>query len=125
MRPRPRIRYMAINCDTCGNPVTSTRPDVKYCSGRCRTVAYRKRHEPDRAPVKRRPLSEAYGETVYDLGRRVDRLGRLTDDDRFRRNRDLLSQRTLPNLLRARAALDRIILELDPSQADGLVTDHE
>jgi len=76
---------MELICDTCGAEFTA-RAGAKYCSGRCRTLAYRRRSGESTEPRRRRPLPEAFWETAYDLERKADRLERLAEDDRFQRN---------------------------------------
>ena len=44
---------MELTCDRCGRTFTAARADARYCSGKCRTDAYRVRKDPNRPPVKR------------------------------------------------------------------------
>ena len=73
---------MEQTCDGCGRTFTTTRP-AKYCSGRCRTTAYRKRHEPDRPEPRHQPLPDALHKAVPDVRRSVRRLLDLTRDERM------------------------------------------
>lgn len=74
----------------------------------------RARLEGERPKRRRRPLADAFGETVYDLGKRVERLERLVEDDRMPRARGSLSARRFHELGRMRDILDRILDELGP-----------
>lgn len=113
---------MEKNCDTCGSGFTPARADARYCSGRCRTIAYRRRHEverPETRPRKRRALPEVYAETARGLFKQAERLSRLTADDRFARNREVL-QSDRAWLVLARDRIDAVIADL--SHEDGAVT---
>ncbi|MFD0052995.1 helix-turn-helix domain-containing protein [Streptomyces sp. NPDC127168] len=65
---------------------------------------------------KRRPLPEALAEAGRDYVRAAERLGRLTEDDRFSKNRDTTQ---LPELLGALETTARFVqaLRLDQAQA--------
>ncbi|WP_440714211.1 hypothetical protein [Gordonia sp. FQ] len=113
---------MEKKCDTCGSEFSPARADARYCSGRCRTIAYRKRNEPERAPRKRRPLPDAFWKGAFDLERRVESLGRLVADDRFGRNREVVSQMNRGSLVRVRDRLDQIIADLSHDEPAVTVT---
>lgn len=49
--------------------------------------------KPEPAAPRRRPLPDAFFEAVYDLGRKVDRLRRLVEDDRFPQNREQVARK--------------------------------
>lgn len=55
---------------------------------------------PEPAKPKRRPLPEAFTEATRDLTRTAEKLARLTQDDRFTRNREM-THRHVPDLLGA------------------------
>ncbi len=55
---------------------------------------------PEPPKVKRRPLPEVFTDTSRDFARAAERLARLTEDDRFPKNRDT-THRQLPELLGA------------------------
>jgi soluble cytochrome b562 len=55
---------------------------------------------PEPAKPKRRPLPEAFTEATRDLTRTAEKLARLTQDDRFTRNREM-THRHMPDLLGA------------------------
>lgn len=103
-------------CDTCSASFIPSRSDTRYCSGRCRQVAYRKRHRPeDATPRRRRPLPDVYFETVRQLHKGAVRLTRLSADDRFPRNRKELSQQYVSDLMRVRDGIDKAIADLSQS----------
>lgn len=60
----------------------------------------------------RRPITEAFRDAAYDLGKRVITLTNLAADDRFNRNADQLAERNLSDLIRTRDALQRVIDQL-------------
>lgn len=49
--------------------------------------------KPEPAAPRRRPLPDAFFEAVYDLGRKVERLRRLVEDDRFPQNREQVARK--------------------------------
>lgn len=99
---------MAATCDTCGKSFDAARADARYCSGRCRTLAYRKR-QGETAPARpRRPLPDAFRDAALDLDRITGRLQRLVADDRFKRNRSKLEGHRRA-LVRARDAIDAML----------------
>lgn len=113
---------MGINCDTCGSTFTPVRADARYCSGRCRTIAYRKRNEPERPTRKRRPLPDAFRTNTYALERQAESLARLVADDRFGRNREVVAQMGRGSLIRVRDHLDRMIAELSHDEPSVTIT---
>lgn len=96
---------MELTCDGCGSKFASKRSDARYCSGRCRTEAYRVRRDGDKPKRPRPPLRPAVNDKMWDLERVVTSLDKLTADDRF------------PRLARSgdvsRAQLDRLRAQLD------------
>lgn len=69
-------------------------------------------------PPKRRPLPAAFDDAVSDVGKSADRLHRLTEDDRFGRNREQVQHR-MPELLAAlRTAADALVA-MDPATAQA------
>ena len=77
------ICHMPVTCDVCSREFTPARADARYCSGKCRTQAYRRRAEPDKKPPRRAPLPDAIRNRTFDLGKIVDSLERLSGDDRL------------------------------------------
>lgn len=74
---------MANNCDVCGNEIVSARSDARYCSGRCRMIAYRNRQNADKPVPRRRSLPDQGRRRVYDLEKAVRSIESLASDDRF------------------------------------------
>ncbi|MFD9444991.1 hypothetical protein [Streptomyces sp. NPDC060001] len=66
--------------------------------------------------TKRRPLPEAFTEAGRDLARAAERLTRLTEDDRFPKNRDT-THHQLPELLGALDHTTRLIQAMHLDQA--------
>ncbi len=69
---------------------------VQKLAGREVTGRDGKSYSVPQAPApkrRRRPLSDAYLDAVYDLEKVIDRLGRLHADDRFLANREVLQVR--------------------------------
>ncbi len=102
---------MKLTCDVCAKVFNAGRADARYCSGRCRTIAYRRRTSPPESPAqprRRRPLGDTMRDASLDLDRIVRRWVRLAEDDRLPRQRSNLV-RYRSNLVRARDALDDIL----------------
>lgn len=68
--------------------------------------------------VKRRPLPEAFTEAGRDLTRATERLTRLTEDDRFAKNRDT-TRHQVPELLGALERTTGLIHALDLPGAEA------
>lgn len=68
------------------------------------------RFEPPK--VKRRPLPEAFTDAGRDLTRAAERLSRLTEDDRFARNRET-THHQVPELLGALEHTARLVQAMD------------
>lgn len=62
---------------------------------------------------RRKPITDAFGRANYELRRSVERVVRLTDDDRFQKNKDQISGANLSDLIRARDALNGVIQQLE------------
>lgn len=77
------ICHMPVTCDVCSREFAPARADARYCSGKCRTTAYRRRTQPERKPARRAPLPDAVWRRTYDLGKLTDSLERLSHDDRL------------------------------------------
>lgn len=71
------------------------------------------RTEAIEVPAPRRsPLPEQYFKAVYDLGKLLDRLERLTEDDRFNRNKQDLNAKHQHDLARHQTKLAGLINKL-------------
>lgn len=68
--------------------------------------------KPAEGKPNRRPLPDAFWRATFDLGKEVTRIEKLSADDRFSRNADQIRQSNLPDLIRARDALQRVIDKL-------------
>lgn len=112
---------MTVTCDVCGDEFTPARSDARYCSGKCRTEAYRVRRDGEKPKRPRRPLNDVFLPTVLDLQRLVERLDKLSRDDRLPRNRDVLARRHYYDLKRARDSIERAMERIgEPSQSSRL-----
>jgi hypothetical protein len=67
--------------------------------------------KPPSKPRPRRPLPDAWSAAVRDLDKAVEKLDRLTADDRFGLNRGNLHGKN--DIIRARNLLDKLISVLD------------
>lgn len=67
---------------------------------------------------KRRPLPEAFTDASHDFTRAAERLARLTEDDRFPKNRDA-SHHQLPELLGALDNTTRLITAMNLPAAEA------
>lgn len=99
---------MELICHGCGKAFSAGRSDARYCSGRCRTIGYRRRTGQAGQPRRRPALQDGIRDASLDLGRIVRRWEKLTSDDRFPRQRGNLV-RYRSDLVRARDALDAIL----------------
>lgn len=111
---------MELKCDTCGAAFTGRR-GARYCSGRCRTLAYRKRQGVETKPARRAPLPDSFDSATWDLLKRAERIARLAEDDRMPRFRDSIRAHDAFNLQLAaghiRSALEALGVT-EPSQFD-------
>lgn len=105
---------MPKTCDGCGQLFDAVRSDARFCSGRCRTTAYRVRRDGPKPPVKRRPLARDLGSAALELDRVMRRWGRLADDDRFSRAGRKTPQ-LRERLLRAAGELQKMAEMIEPS----------
>lgn len=102
---------MELPCDTCGKMFEGRR-GARYCSGRCRTLAYRERHGVETQPRQRAPLPDSFDRVAWDLLKRAERLARLAEDERLPRNLAAIRARNAVHLQQAaehiRTALDAL-----------------
>lgn len=101
------ICHMGLTCDTCGREFTG-RAGARYCSGRCRTAAYRTRKDGEKPKPRRGPLGDSMISAGAGLDRAIRNWERLLADDRFPRSRRKLAHRR-HYLVRARDALDALL----------------
>lgn len=74
------------------------------------------RPDPEPAKAKRRPLPEAFADATRDLRRAAEQLTRLTQDDRFTRNREM-THHQMPDLLGALENTAALLKAMDLSGA--------
>jgi hypothetical protein len=60
----------------------------------------------------RKPITDSFWAATFDLGKKVNTLVNLADDDRFKKNADQIAGTSLQDLIRARDALQRVIDQL-------------
>lgn len=70
--------------------------------------------QPPAEPVKpkRRALTDQFFDAAYDMNKAVERVARLTADDRFPRNADQVAAKHRNDLIRARDLLQQVISQL-------------
>jgi hypothetical protein len=70
----------------------------------------------DRQPRQpsRQPLPDAFWRAAVEARKSIERVERLTDDDRFGRNLDEITRLALGDLVRARDAIERVINQITP-----------
>lgn len=73
---------------------------------------------PEPPKVKRRPLPEAFTDAGRDLTRAAERLARLTEDDRFARNRET-THHQVPELLGALEHTTRLVTAMNLPAAEA------
>ena len=91
---------------------TAARSDARYCSGKCRTTAYRQRHD-ERTALERPYVGATWANRMRDAERTVASLERLARDPEFIRHAKHGAIRTAE----AKALADRLAALHDPSQA--------
>lgn len=64
---------------------------------------------PEPAAPRRAPLTDAFWRATYDLTKVTERLGRLTQDDRFPQNAEKVATANRSDLLRSRDLLQQVI----------------
>lgn len=84
---------------------TAPRPAVTGIDGKTYT-------RPEPKKPSRRPLPDAFWDGAYDLGKKVESLHRLTQDDRWTQNAKKVASANLGDLLRARDLLEQVINSL-------------
>ena len=89
-------------------PAPAPRPTVTGLDGKSYTPPA------PRAPAepKRRALTDAFFDAVYDLGKKAESIRRLVDDDRFPQNAEKVAAKHRNDLLRTRALIDQVLAQL-------------
>jgi hypothetical protein len=62
---------------------------------------------------RRKPITDAFDATTFELKKVVERAVRLTQDDRFTKNKDQISGANLSDLVRVRDAINGVIQHLE------------
>jgi len=77
--------------------------------------------QPARKPPTRKPITKAFFEAVFEMGKVTNRIERLAADDRFGKNRNELA-RHAADLLRYQQRITDVIAQLrvDQTERDGL-----
>ncbi len=65
------------------------------------------------AKPRRRPITDAFNSATYELQRSVEKVVRLTGDDRLKKNKDQISGANLSDLIRVRDAVIGVINTLE------------
>lgn len=81
---------------------------VESMDGITRTFQPRTEPQPEPMP-KRAPLPEQFFNTIYDLTRNIDRLKKLTEDDRYPANKEKVALKHESDLLRLAATLAEVL----------------
>ncbi len=68
---------------------------------------------PEPQTPRRAPLPDAFWRAAYDLTKVTERIGRLSEDDRFPQNAEKVAQANLGDLIRARDLLQQVIEQLN------------
>lgn len=68
---------------------------------------------PEPQTPRRAPLPDAFWRAAYDLTKVTERIGRLSEDDRFPQNAEKVAQANLGDLIRARDLLEQVIEQLN------------
>lgn len=64
------------------------------------------------AAPRRRALTDAFFDAVYDLGKKAESIRRLVDDDRFPQNAEKVAAKHRNDLLRTRDLIDQVLAQL-------------
>ena len=102
-------------CETCFPDETITaasHPDAKPITG-IDGKTYKPKPAVAPKEPRRKPITEAYDNASYDLRRVIERVVRLVDDDRFKKNKDQISGCNLSDLIRVRDALNGVIQQIE------------
>ncbi|MDO5501511.1 MAG: hypothetical protein Q4F67_17720 [Propionibacteriaceae bacterium] len=90
-------------------PPAPSRPVVGI-DGKTYTKKPKKPTEPKSPP--RRPLPDQFFEAAFDMGKAIEKVARLTEDDRFPQNAEKVAAKHRNDLLRSRDLLQQVIERL-------------
>lgn len=96
-------------------PVPEFAPDEEIVPGMTASEldALNVKPTPEPAAPRRRPITEAFDTAAYELKRAVERVARLTEDDRLEKNKDQIAGANLSDLIRVRDSLNGVINTLE------------
>lgn len=98
------------NCNTCADTTVSVdTTSGEIVSPPAPTTTTKPPAEPRQPKTNRKSLPDAFFTAVGDLTKNVERIGRLTADDRFPRNADQVAAKHRSDLIRATEALARVL----------------
>ena len=72
--------------------------------------------KPEPKKAKRRPLTDSFFTAAYDMGKAIEKVARLTEDDRFPQNADQVAAKHRNDLIRSRDLLEQVIESLPKEQ---------
>ena len=72
---------------------------------------------PEPPAPRRRPITEAFDSASYELRRAVEKVERLTSDDRLEKNKEQIATANLSDLIRVRDSINGIITQLERNHA--------
>ena len=72
---------------------------------------------PEPPAPRRRPITEAFDSASYELRRAVEKVERLTTDDRLEKNKEQIATANLSDLIRVRDSINGIITQLERNHA--------
>lgn len=93
-------------------------PDDDTIPGQSHVLAHTALETVTPAVTRRRPLPEAFADAGRDLNRAAEKLSRLTEDDRFTRNRDA-THHQVPELIQALENTTRLIAAMNLPAAEA------
>jgi hypothetical protein len=105
--------HVTVSRDIASVPNETDAPrTVESMDGISRTFQPRPEPAEPTAP-KRRPLPDQFFDAVYDLKRNIERVKRLTEDDRFPSNKEKVALQHESDLLRAAETLSEVLQSMN------------
>lgn len=119
--PRPEPNPVAevcrdcdgYGCETCVPEDIADALDEHQAQGSALEALQR---QIDQAPQRKspeKPITKSFDSATYDLKRVVKRVVNLSENDRFKKNKDQITGANLSDLIRARDALNDVIQQLE------------
>jgi len=78
-------------------------------------TVYAPHTQPVPSAPRRRPITDAFWEAAYDLGKKAESLLRLVEDDRWASNRDAVADKNLAQMRETANTLARVLAALENS----------